>query len=267
MHIELDPNVRPVHTQVGRVPVAKLDRVNEELERLSNKGIIKPVTQPAEWLSNILVKEKPNRKLQICIDSSQTINRAIRRPKYTIPKASTSNQCKSLHHCWRLKGLSHHPAGRRIILTYRISRAKRSLLPHQDAIWDSVWTWRVSTMATWVLRWFARSTCNKHCRRHLCFWMWQFTVLPLRDLTKENSTSLWSNNHENAFNSAKNLIASATALRYYNPTLPMMIWRCKRWRAVTDRSACLFHIIQTKQHQEELCLNWEGVSCHCLLHG
>ena len=36
------------------------------------------------------------------------------------------------------------------------------------------------------------------------------TVLPLRDLTKENSAFLWSNNHENAFNSAKNLIASAT---------------------------------------------------------
>ena len=49
------------------------------------------------------------------------------------------------------------------------------------------------------------------------------TVLPLRDLTKENSTFLWSNNHENAFNSAKNLIASATALRYYDPALPVTL--------------------------------------------
>ena len=85
MHIELDPNVRQVHAQVRRVPVAKLGRVNEELERLSSEGIIKPVTQPTDWLSNILVKEKPNGKLRICIDPSQTINRAIRRPRYTIP--------------------------------------------------------------------------------------------------------------------------------------------------------------------------------------
>ena len=85
MHIELDPNVRPVHAQVRQVPVAKLDRINEELERLSNEGIIKPVSQPTDWLSNILVKEKPNGKLRICIDPSQTINRAIQRPKYTIP--------------------------------------------------------------------------------------------------------------------------------------------------------------------------------------
>lgn len=33
MHIELDSNVRPVHAQVRRVPLAKLDKVNEGLER------------------------------------------------------------------------------------------------------------------------------------------------------------------------------------------------------------------------------------------
>ena len=49
------------------------------------------------------------------------------------------------------------------------------------------------------------------------------TVLPLRDLTKENSTFLWSNSQENAFNSAKNLIASATAQCYYDPTLPVTL--------------------------------------------
>ena len=88
MHIELDPNVRPVHAQVRRVPMARPDKVNEELERLSsvtNEGIIKTVTQTTDWLSNILVKEKPHGKIRICIDPSQTINRAIRRPKYTIP--------------------------------------------------------------------------------------------------------------------------------------------------------------------------------------
>jgi len=49
------------------------------------------------------------------------------------------------------------------------------------------------------------------------------TVLPLRDLTKEDSAFLWSNNHENAFNSAKNLIASATTLCYYDATLPVTL--------------------------------------------
>ena len=63
MHNVLDPNARPVHAPVRRVPVAKLGRVNEESERLSNESIIRPVTQPTDWLSNILEKEKPNGKL------------------------------------------------------------------------------------------------------------------------------------------------------------------------------------------------------------
>ena len=55
------------------------------MKRLFEKGIIRPVTQPTVWLSNMLVKEKPNGKLRICIDPSQTINKTIKRPKYTIP--------------------------------------------------------------------------------------------------------------------------------------------------------------------------------------
>ena len=36
-------------------------------------------------LESILVKVKPNGKLRICIDPIQTINKAIRRPEYTMP--------------------------------------------------------------------------------------------------------------------------------------------------------------------------------------
>ena len=85
MDIGLDPSVKPVHATTGPVPVAKLGRVNEELKRLCEKGIIRPVTQPTDWLSNMLVKEKPKGKVRICIDPSQTINNTIKRPKYTIP--------------------------------------------------------------------------------------------------------------------------------------------------------------------------------------
>ena len=49
------------------------------------------------------------------------------------------------------------------------------------------------------------------------------TVLPLRDLTREDYAFLLSNKHENAFNSAKKLIASATALRYNDAALHAML--------------------------------------------
>ena len=85
MHIEMDPNIRPVHAPQRRIPFARVQRVNEALEKLCENGVIAPVTQPTDWLSNMLIKEKPNGKLRICIDPSQTINRAIKRPIYTIP--------------------------------------------------------------------------------------------------------------------------------------------------------------------------------------
>ena len=48
-------------------------------------------------------------------------------------------------------------------------------------------------------------------------------VLPLRDLTKEDSAFLLSNKHEIAVNSAKELIASVTVQRYYDATLPVTL--------------------------------------------
>ena len=44
VHIDMDSNVTPAHAPRYRVPVAQLIRVNEELRRLSDEGIFKPVT-------------------------------------------------------------------------------------------------------------------------------------------------------------------------------------------------------------------------------
>ena len=85
MHIEMNANNRPVHAPRRCVPLAKVERVKEALERLCEEGVIAPVTQPIHWLSNMLIKEKPTGKLRVCIDPSQTINKAIKRPIYTIP--------------------------------------------------------------------------------------------------------------------------------------------------------------------------------------
>ena len=49
------------------------------------------------------------------------------------------------------------------------------------------------------------------------------TVLSLRDLTKLDVVFNWTEVHERAFNSAKDLIASSTCLRYYDVTLPVTL--------------------------------------------
>ena len=49
------------------------------------------------------------------------------------------------------------------------------------------------------------------------------SVLPLRELTKQDTAFIWSNTHESAFHAAKELISKATALRYYGPSLPVTL--------------------------------------------
>ena len=44
MHIDMDPNVTSVHAPRYRAQVTELHQVNEELRRLCDEGIIKPVT-------------------------------------------------------------------------------------------------------------------------------------------------------------------------------------------------------------------------------
>ena len=64
------------------------------------------------------------------------------------------------------------------------------------------------------------------------------TVLPLRDLRLDKREFYISNNHENAFNSAKNLTTPATALRYY--ILPFL---CKWMRLKMQSMACCYRTI------------------------
>ena len=49
------------------------------------------------------------------------------------------------------------------------------------------------------------------------------SVIPLRELTKQDAAFIWSDTHESAFHAAKELISKATALRYYDPSLPVTL--------------------------------------------
>ena len=48
--------------------------------------IIEPVQKPTNWVSRLLVVEKPNRKLQVCLDP-RSLNKAIKREHLHLPTA------------------------------------------------------------------------------------------------------------------------------------------------------------------------------------
>ena len=70
----------PVH----KVPVAKRDKEKAALDRYVKLGVMAKVDEPTRWCSNALIRETP-KKVRVCIDPSQTINKAILRPVFQIP--------------------------------------------------------------------------------------------------------------------------------------------------------------------------------------
>ena len=83
-HITVDPNVQPVVHPPRRVPLELRERLKTQLEELEAKGIITKVTQPTDWVNSIVVKEKPNGKLRICLDPKD-LNKALKRDHYPTP--------------------------------------------------------------------------------------------------------------------------------------------------------------------------------------
>ena len=87
--LTLDPSVTPRHAGVHRIPVAKLEKVKDKLDDMVTSGKLAKVDEPTSWCSNMTVREKVlpdgNTKVRLCLDPSQTLNKAIVIPHYQIP--------------------------------------------------------------------------------------------------------------------------------------------------------------------------------------
>lgn len=74
----------PIARPPRRIPLTIKERVKEALDKLSFSKIIEPVNDPSEWVSNLVVIEKPNGSLRICLDP-KPLNLAIIQNHYKIP--------------------------------------------------------------------------------------------------------------------------------------------------------------------------------------
>lgn len=83
-HITVDPDVPPVVHPPRRVALELKEKLQAELEEMEAKGIITKVETPTEWVNSIVVKEKPNGKLRICLDP-RDLNKALKRDHYPTP--------------------------------------------------------------------------------------------------------------------------------------------------------------------------------------
>lgn len=76
--IKLKANYRACINPCRRVPLALEDEVKDELQRMVSKRVIVPVTEPTEFVSNIVTARKANGKIRVCLDPTH-LNKAIER--------------------------------------------------------------------------------------------------------------------------------------------------------------------------------------------
>lgn len=84
VRIELRLNLPLVqwYTHLAKYPsLRERERVKEELDHMEKLGVIRKAEQPTEWMSSLVVVEKPNGKVRLCLDP-QDLNNAIQREHY-----------------------------------------------------------------------------------------------------------------------------------------------------------------------------------------
>eukprot|EP00795_Rhopilema_esculentum_P000679 gene679-biopygen7198 len=59
LHLDVDESQIPVAMPPCRVPIALKAKLKAELERLENLHVIQKVTSPTDWVSNLVIAEKP----------------------------------------------------------------------------------------------------------------------------------------------------------------------------------------------------------------
>ena len=88
--LTLSPKVKPIQAAPHCYAAPKLPVIKKALDKLIKTGQLVRVNEPTPSISNMVVREHPSTatkpaKVRICLNPSETINKAIIRPVYPIP--------------------------------------------------------------------------------------------------------------------------------------------------------------------------------------
>ena len=86
-HIQLKENAVPTVHAARRVPFALREKLKSELDRLEKMGVIKRTEEPTDWVNALVIVEKPNGSLRLCLDP-KNLNAYIKREHHHLPHKS-----------------------------------------------------------------------------------------------------------------------------------------------------------------------------------
>ena len=95
--LKVKKNTVPVARPPRRVPLAIKPRLKAKLEELVGKGVISEYEGPTDWLSNLVIIDKNDKSLRLCLDPKE-LNKCLEREYCEIPtlediSAKLSNKC------------------------------------------------------------------------------------------------------------------------------------------------------------------------------
>jgi hypothetical protein len=77
--------VTPVIHNPRQIPVAFREELKKTLAEMEEKGVIKKVDRPTDWVNSLVIAEKPKTgKLRICLDP-RDLSKALKREHFQLP--------------------------------------------------------------------------------------------------------------------------------------------------------------------------------------
>ena len=97
--IRTDPRIVPVQHAWRKVPIEYWEKIEHTLDKMVEKGVITPVSQPTEWVSSLIYPHKPDGTLHICLDPKD-LNKAMVWEHYKAPTLDEISHCLSGDTCF-----------------------------------------------------------------------------------------------------------------------------------------------------------------------
>ncbi|XP_060073561.1 uncharacterized protein K02A2.6-like [Ylistrum balloti] len=83
--IKVDKSVTPVVNPPRKIPANLRDKLKITLNEMEKNGVVRKVDEPTDWVSSIVLVEKPKSgKLRVCLDP-RNLNKAIKREHFELP--------------------------------------------------------------------------------------------------------------------------------------------------------------------------------------
>ena len=85
-HIDLQENAKPTIQPPRKVPLSLIPKLKETLDNLTKSGVVSKLDRPTDWVNNLVIVEKKDGSLRLCLDPKD-LNNSIKRGHYKAPSA------------------------------------------------------------------------------------------------------------------------------------------------------------------------------------